>query len=446
MWGAVAVLFLIYSGSPGDLAGQEGKATIRFIDDSVRTGTIEEADETGIRFKTDGAAFAMKFTWEELAPEDARRLQAIRLGKPEVQAPTIKELTFPATRIKTQDNRTIVGIIVEVQSTPSEILIKNAKGRTFIPRANIVSQEPVPAPWHALYTNEEVAELLRKQVGNIDTPEQCREFGELLAKHGLTDRAQEQFFIARVLSNPGVPENKLYQDLIRLQRKLEDVTIGNMVAEARQLHLNNHYDEILACFDRIEERMVFSKIGSDLVQELKRLRAEVNALRELSRDHQMIAEWDRLTDAILMTRACDRGLGIADAVAFVRNQLTAHIARAVAAKFNIGPDDPTPVIVWQKRPATVHDKMSYGNATWLAEEPDRGNRDEWWSNADNTSRFRLLKGIYIEKEMHVIKVFEKTCSACGGSGVNAEWSARVGVTSFCRSCLGLKHERCLIYR
>ena len=90
--------------------------------------------------------------------------------------------------------------------------------------------------------------------------------------------------------------------------------------------------------------------------------------------------------------------------------------------------------------------MSYDGATWLVERPDLGDAEAWWRDADNNARFRLLKGMYVESAMHVLKMLEKSCSTCGGVGILADASYSVSLSPTCPSCRGLKHDRCIVYR
>lgn len=426
----------------GSLVSQEGRVRIRFIDNSVREGTMTACDQSGIMFKAEGTSIAIKFRWDELEAEDAERLQAAYLGKKIVgDVPQPTELTFPAVKIVTKGGETIEGIVA--QAGAEDILIKNAQRSKFIRRADILSEEKVVLPWHKLFTPEELTKQLVEKAGALDTPEKYEELGRLLIQHGLPDRAKEQFVIARLLRHPEIPENKFYKDLQRLQVKLDDLTLNDMVYNARELYVKNRYDDILRLFDRIEERMTHVVVPQDLVDEVKRLRIEISVLREVSLDQKIVSEWRRLVDVAILAKACDKGVSLADAVQYVTEVLTEEVSRSVGKTFNISPDDPTPAIVWGKRPTSIQEKLSYDEASWIVERPDFGNKEAWWMSADNNARYKLLRGIYAEKAMYIIKVFEKNCPHCGGSGAQ---NVDLLSPSQCQYCMGLKHFRCLIYR
>jgi hypothetical protein len=65
--------------------------------------------------------------------------------------------------------------------------------------------------------------------------------------------------------------------------------------------------------------------------------------------------------------------------------------------------------------------------------------EEWWKTADDRTRYDLLKGLFVEKHLTVIRAEQKSCGVCGGTGQDA-------AGTLCASCQGLKGYRVLIYR
>ena len=76
-------------------------------------------------------------------------------------------------------------------------------------------------------------------------------------------------------------------------------------------------------------------------------------------------------------------------------------------------------------------------------EPDLRAPEGWWSATDDQSRYNLLKGLFIEKNLQVLRSELKSCGVCGGTGLLDQKDA---TNSMCPSCQGLKGYRILIYR
>jgi hypothetical protein len=134
----------------------------------------------------------------------------------------------------------------------------------------------------------------------------------------------------------------------------------------------------------------------------------------------------------------DRGISFADARGYVEGPMSNEVFAHVRWRFNFTPDDPAVKQAWDRRPADAFFKHSYDDASWFVLKPEARSAADWWAAASDESRYKLLKGLYVEKHLHVTLAELKSCGTCGGTGLVDN--------AVCPACAGLKQQRVLIYR
>lgn len=410
---------------------------VRFLDRHEEIVEVVDWNETGIRFRMKDVPQPVFFEWWKLDAKDAEILRKRYLGKSE--APADPGLTLEGVRIQVS-GKTIEGIVLP-DAPPDEIRIKNAEGTWIYKMADVTSKESVRLRLTQVYSEKELSKILIDRMPPVDA-EDWDKLGVELLRLGLRDRAQAAINIAEILRRPELPEGQLYRDLVSLRRKLEDLSLQKSVYEVQEVFLAGQYDEALAKIDGLE-RVVTDET---LARDLRRIRTELQQLRDLSREEQIVAEWMRMTEVLLRTKAIDRTIGYRDAVSYVMNDLPAEVQKAVNERFHITGGDPSAKLVWEQRGQRTVLKHSYENGSWLVERAELGSPESWWTASDDAARYRVLKGVAVEKHFVKIRTVEKNCPTCGGTGTVDTAKYPHATLGICPSCLGLKHERTVFYR
>lgn len=401
-------------------------------------GVLEARDDKKIVLREKFTSTTFTWRWEDLHP-DSKELLA--RGLPTRVEPR-EGLTVPGILVKTKDGKVFEGLELP-SDTPGQIVIKMAGQRAVLSLSDVATKEPVHVPIERVYTTEEVIRMIYNEMHPV-TAEEYDRVARLAMKIKQPELAIRMEQIAEILRTPHFPEHKLFRDLIKLRDAVRDVAIQKLIYDTQIAGLAANYEEVLKTLDAVEKGIVDAKLPGKYVDEITRMRAEVNVLRALSIDEQIVNETYRSIEVLLRTRALDRTLAYADAVAYAKEKLGADALRMVASKFNLKPDDPGLRDIWGKRSPDVKFKHSYGDATWVVERVEMGDRNAWWDVTDNTTRYALLKGLFIEYSgmMKVERTDRKNCPTCGAAGVV---ETRMP-TNTCPSCMGLKKHRILIYR
>ncbi len=209
------------------------------------------------------------------------------------------------------------------------------------------------------------------------------------------------------------------------------------VFQAEEQALAGEYDAAIARVEEIEKLLVGHP---QALEELRRVRTQLQEFRGIARDERIVTEGYRGAESLLKLKAMDRTVPFADARAWAETKLPAELQQHLRAKFNFSPDDATVLNVWEKRPSDHLLKHSYDGASWVVLRPELRSAQDWWVATDDRARYDLLKGLYIEKNLSVLRSELKSCGVCGGTGQVGEPS------TLCPSCQGLKGYRVLIYR
>lgn len=346
-------------------------------------------------------------------------------------SPQEPPLTVPGVRIRTADGKVFEG--VPVAGAPAgEVRLKTAEGTFVLAEREVAFREPVALDLRRVYSPRESVCLLGGRAPGLE-PEALDRAGADLLRSELRERAWAAFRTAELLRHPEWPEARLAADLGRLRDRLESLALRRAVYEVQESCLAGDYDAALSEIAALEPA-----VEEVLRKEVRRLRLELEALRGQARDERVVREWIGAAEAFLKLKAMDRAVSWAAARAYVEGSLRREVADEVRRRLNFSPEDPEVEVLWERRPREAVAKHSYDEATWPAVRPDLGSPEKWWSAVPDGSRYKLLKGLFIERHMVVIEVLEKSCPSCGGSGLE---EGRV-----CGACAGLKAHRVLVYR
>lgn len=410
---------------------------VRFLDGKAELCEIVAADADGVTLRLSGIPQAVTFRWWQLAAEDAARLRESRLGRSSSVAAE-GEFLVPGLRVRTVDDKVFEGVPAE-GAPPGQLWLKNAEGKYVIRVDSILARDEIKVDLARAYSPEEVAAIL---VGRIKprTPEDYDLLGSQLLRAKLQARAVAAFKVADLLRHPESPEGRMVGELVKLRERIDDIAVRKAVFKAEEQALAGEYDAALAQVEEVEKLLAGH---SDSLEELKRVRTQLQQFRGLARDERIVMEAVRAGEALLKAKAMDHSVSYAAARAWAEQRLMTELVEHLRVKFNFSPDDPTVQRVWERRPADAMMKHSYDGASWVVLRPDLRAPEEWWTRADDRTRYNLLKGLFIEKNLTVLRTEQKSCGVCGGTGM-LEQQNQGG--ALCPSCQGLKGYRVLIYR
>lgn len=417
----------------GAAAQEPPRERVRFIDGKSELCEAISADAEGVTLRLGGLPKPVTFRWWQLDPEDAAALRERFLGK--AAAPAPETFAVAGVRLRTLDNKVVEGVLLP-HAPPLELWVKNAEGKFVFRVDAVASREDVLLEPRKVYTPDEMLQVL---VGRIrpGSPEDYDRLGAELLRARLRERAVAAFRTAELLRHPEWPEARLYRELVRLRDRLEGLALRKIVFDAQEACLAGDYDGALAQMDAVEKDLERAR-GEEVLREVRRLRAELQEFRGRARDDRIVREWRRAFEGFLKERALDRALSFAEARAFVEERLLAEVLEHVRRRFNFSPDDPAARLAWDRRGPELLAKHGYDEASWIVLRAEAGAPDAWWSGASDAARYRLLKGLAVEKHFRVLRAESKSCGTCGGTGL-AE-------SAVCPACAGLKHQRVLIYR
>jgi hypothetical protein len=410
---------------------------VRFLDGKAELCEVVSADADGVTLRLSGIQQPLKFRWWQLASEDAARLRDRQSSRPAVKAAEA-EFLVPGYRIRTTDDKVYEGVPVE-GAPAGQVWLKNAEGKFVIRVESILAREDIKVDLTRAYSPDEVVGIL---VGRIkpQTAEDYDLMGMQLLRAKLQARAVAAFRVAEMLRHPESPEARMVGELIKLRERIDDLAVRKAVFQAEEQALAGEYDAAIAQVEVVEKLL---GDHPDALAELKRVRTQLQEFRGLARDERIVMEGYRASEALLKTKAMDRTISFAAARAWVDEKLFAELLNHLRSKFNFSPEDPTVQRVWERRPSDVMLKHSYGGASWVVLRPELREAEEWWKAADDRTRYELLKGLFIEKHLTVLRAELKSCGVCGGTGLLEQKDAS---STICPSCQGLKGYRVLIYR
>lgn len=410
---------------------------MRFLDGKAELCEIVSADADGISLRLSGIPQPVKFRWWQLSAEDAARLRDARLGRP-AAASAEAEFLVPGLRVRTVDDKVYEGVIAE-GAPQGQLWLKNAEGKFVIRVETILSRDEIKVDLARAYSPDEVVGIL---VGRIKprTPEDYDALGAQLLRAKLQARAVAAFKVAEMLRHPESPEARMVGELVKLREQIEDLAVRKAVFQAEEQALAGEYDAAIAQVE-VVEKLLASNPGA--LEELKRVRLQLQQFRGMARDERIVMEGHRALEAFLKAKAIDHAVPYAAARSWAEQKLLPELMEHLRVKFNFSPDDVTVQRVWEKRPADAMMKHSYDGASWLVTQPDLRSPDDWWAGMDDRTRYNLLKGLFIEKHLTVVRAEQKSCGVCGGTGLLEQ---KNGGSAICPSCQGLKGYRVLIYR
>lgn len=393
-------------------------------------------DADGVGLRLSGIPQPIKFRWWQISPEDATRLRELGPGRPAITPES--EFLVSGLRIRTVDDKVYEGVPVD-GAPAGQLWLKNADGRYVIRIETILTRDEIKVDLTRAYSPDEVVGIL---VGRLKprSAEDYDNLGAQLLRAKLQTRAVAAFKVAEMLRHPESPEARMVGELVKLRERVGDLAVRKAVFQAEEQALAGEYDAAIAKVQEIEKMLAGHP---EALAELQRVRTQLQEFRGMARDERIVAEAYRAAEALLKIKAMDHSVPFADAKSWAELRLPAELTEHLRAKFNFSPDDPTVRRVWDQRPTDGLMKHSFDGSSWVVLRPELRSPQDWWVSADDRTRYDLLKGFYIEKNLTVLRTELKSCGVCGGTG---QVERRNEANALCPSCFGLKGYRVLIYR
>jgi hypothetical protein len=390
---------------------------------------VVSGDAGGATLRLSGLPRPVRFPWWQLDPADAASLRERLLAKPAAPAPGA--FLVSGVRVRTVDGKVHEGVPLP-GSPAGELWVRNSEGTLVLRIESIAARDEIAVEARRVYSADELVQVL---VGRLrpNSPEDYDRLGAELLRAHLRERAVAAFRTAELLRHPEWPEAEIARDLVRLRDRIEDLAVRRGVFQAEERCLAGDYDAALAHIGALER-----SLAGEVLEQARRLRGELEELRGRARDERIVEEWRRAIETFLKEKALDRSLPYDRARAWVEERMPAELLDHVRRRFNFSPDDPAAKLAWDRRPESAVSKHGYEESSWVVARPDAGLPADWWAGAGDLERYRLLKGIFVEKHLQVLRSESKSCGGCGGTGVREE--------AACSSCRGLKSQRVLFYR
>ncbi len=268
---ATLLAALLAAPTPADPADEEAPQVIRLKVGTEVVGTIvsEGFDEAkGIRIRRVDDDSLLDLSFDQMLPEDARRIRAAHGYLPDEPEPILVE----ATRIRLLDGEEFVGVIVE-QGTETFQLRQGTKTWTF-KRAGVREVVPVRVDALEVLDAEEfyAEELARRSLATALDHYNLALFAESLQ---LWPRVKEHLSEVQEL-DPQFKTDIVNGKLLRADLRLQSADESALLAKAQRFAQRDLYDAALGLLDEF----LTKKPGSAMRAEFEKLRRTIAKNRE----------------------------------------------------------------------------------------------------------------------------------------------------------------------
>ena len=290
-------------------AAQDGRhITVKFLDGAEETVEVIEHNARGLRARLEGVDYEVWINFSDLDPRTVAATRQLLAGASPAVAPR-RGILVPGVRV-TLDDGFVEGVRLPT-SDANALHVKTAAGTRAIALTDARKIEDVDVDMRSVYSPEEIYEKLFEQF-HPSRPEAWSALGQELNRAGLGDRALKAFRIARVLTEPQIPEHGLYEAVGRLYEEMIDVTSREAVGRMQEASYVGDYDSALARVQEVERLLRESGAKGAGLDDLARIKTEIVVLRNLTNETRLQSEWLTALDAELMRVATDGAVGFAE--------------------------------------------------------------------------------------------------------------------------------------
>jgi hypothetical protein len=481
-------------------AADEPAEVVRLkVGTEVVVDVVDFDEAKGIRGKRVDDGALLDITFDQMVPEDARRIRGRRGYLPDEAEPIVVE----AMKVRFMTGGEVVGIIVE-QGQQTFKLRRGAQ-TTEYQRSGVRSITPVQVDALEVYDPEE---LYAQELGrrNPQSPLEHYNLAIWCESLELWTRVKEHLAAATLLDTsfkPEIIDGKLKRATLRLESG-ED---SDALAKAQRAAARDRFD---AALQQIEE-FLEKKPGSTLRAEFEKARRVITNQRAKWLKEQVIVHFFNYAERTARQIATEKEVGLKQARNRMEQEGTTMIVEATAKWLKVEPKEV--LAQWEdpKRNTASPHYATYGAGTFtldsveavvkglVAEEEkpeaaaetnagaaqgdyleklkkiieekrkaqeaaakNQGKKkqekrgpeiadvpptaDEWWAAANTDERTQYLMAWWVDHEPHskVMKVEARTCAQCLGEGL-IRYFDRGGDDKFvpCPRCKSLGIDRAL---
>lgn len=460
-----AVLVLLVLASPAIAE------VITLKDGTVLIGKILEGDEKGIRlqrFDTGGVVF---LPWNFLIDRDASRIRKDRgldIGELEI-------FQVPGVRIELTNRMVYEGVIASQEA--DRIVLHAARTKIPIPLKNIVRKEAITVnavdvfPPETLYQERMKENPPDNVEGHFEAAKFCIQielYNKAIVHLGKVQELDPEFkpdFVqARLNECQTLEENKATTELF------------NSIV---RLLYANRFSEAIEKIDAMKELEGLDEVWKTKLDEKKK---EAETKREVFYIRSIASLMPRYVRSVAEAAGKDQNLDFKNGRRYAYKTFTEDLYAKLMSRFELDKKELRDFISKIKSYHQI--KVSYGSYTWFArgERPPRFKKvqntrqnnqrgrlnrrasqnqknqqqkpkelpkqDELWARGPAKLRANYLHGTWAERsrDVHVVRIDRRPCSACGGRGSNRITGQGGIVETRCWRCRGIASDRVAVYR
>ena len=486
---------------PGEAIDEPAEVVRLKVGTEVVVDVVDFDEAKGIRGKRvdDGALLDIAF--DQMVPEDARRIRGRRGYLPDEAEPIVVE----AMKVRFMTGGEVVGIIVE-QGTTTFKLRRGAQ-TTEYQRAGVRSITPVQVDALEVYDPEE---LYAQELGRRNPQTALDHYNLAIYCESLELWARvKEHLAAATLADTAFKPEIIDGKLKRATLRLESGEDSDALAKAQRLAQRDRYDAALQQIGEFLEK----KPGSTLRAEFEKARRVITNQRTKWLKEQVVVHFFNYAERVARQIATEKEIGLKQARTRMESDGTTMIAEATAKWLKVEPKEV--LAQWEdpKRNTASPHYATYGAGTFtlgsveavvqgltpeeekkeapaetstganqddyldklkkLIEEKRKAQEaaaknqgkkkqekrgpeiadvppteDEWWTAADSDERTQYLLAWWVDHEptkaKMVMKVEARTCAQCLGAGL-IRYFDRGGDDKFvpCPRCKSLGIDRAL---
>jgi tetratricopeptide (TPR) repeat protein len=443
---------------------------LRLRTGKVLIGSVEDANENGLRFKRLDTGGVLDLVWSDLVPDDAK---LVRSAKGLVDDGESGDVNVPAMRVRFEKGGAMQDLIAEQIGKDAHGMVLRRKGVRYEVAISDLRAVPekVEVDIHEVRTPEEIYQSAIEEHQPAEDGRKHMALGLYLIRVGDVKRAKEHLNKAKELGIGDQPR-ELEAQIERADRLLQNKEEADLIAEIQVMRNRRNFKRAVELAADFEKRFPQGKLKA----EFERAKGLLQRDRESWLVQEVANEWYRALDdeagKIARTAAtCDEaktraeealGKAIRERIARTRQitveeveklwgqRLDRRVARVQGGNYSTGSwilgkdvikgtsqekagaggaaspqakaqdDQQRRLQEIQKRVEEYMRKARSAGGQGQNQQPELQTEDEWWKDREVSSTTRTLwvKAWYAEKsgDVKVLSVHVDVCPDCGGRG------------------------------
>jgi hypothetical protein len=469
--------------------GRAGAEIVRFEDGSFLQGELLESDKAGFTLKRWDTGGLVKFTWEQIAPDDRTRLRrALGLEFSERE----RGVTVEGVRVHLKAGEVFECVVLE--DTPKSLRIRRSTGEFKYPKDVVKRTEPVALDVLSIYTEEEAYQNKIAKDGAPKTADENYETASWCRRIGYFEKEKEHLLQVQTLA-PDFQPDYIRNRLESLSGLVQESQVRRAIKDVLRLAARKKFTEAQAAWEAVRSSNPDVPLVANDTEDVagKIEQAKTRYLGEV-----VVPDWFTFLRSIVNKKAFEKELKLADAKKWVQKDLPVEILAAVAKKrglpeteikntfaerkvYNVRTADyTTGTFIVEKSAASGSSGMSgliddLGKRLGL----DQGTRDkvkgafgqqssgsadkkkaltpdDWWALATVDMKTQWMTAYYAENagDMTVVRTEKKPCPNCAGlgyitthaAGGDQDGGAGGAQHAMCPRCQGLGHDKIVVFK